>query len=99
MKVSNERLLELAKTWSKEDIHLLRQRLGKDETELLQVYKLYQFLPLIKEFLPDMVGEYLKRVTNYQAEEPPDLNMCIESHRIAELRAFKDILKLADSSQ
>lgn len=92
MKVSNEQLLALSDSWDEEDKKILISRLGKSETDLIQVYKLFQIEILVRRFFPDQLSKYKNMVINYQDENSDSLQDVIVSHRNAEYRAFKEIL-------
>lgn len=95
MFVKNEELLSLTKSWKKEDVDILKSRLGKKQTNIMQVYNLFQPHVLMYTFFLDLYPEYNKLVKDYQNDNSDSLEDVIKSHRIAENRAFKEVLRKA----
>lgn len=95
MKVLNSRLLKLAQTWDEENAAKLKERLGKTETDLIQVYKLFQINNLVAEFFPQNLFEYNKLVCEYQNDNSDSLEDVLNGYKIAEYKAFKEILAKA----
>ena len=95
MKVQNLKLLEISKSWSDEDKSALQERLAKTETDIMQVYKLFQIHKLVAEFFPENLSEYNNLVRDYQNDNSENLYDVMNSYRIAEYKAFKEILQKA----